>query len=393
MLITENSHVVVDGRPDDTITVVDGVKPRSITILNSPRAKLVGAMFNGIDLGKYGSDNAIVKIENSPGVTLSRCGIIDCNPADPTKEYKYLYLKHSPGVSAFNCTFADKTNIGTVIAIYVDQKKAGKGNYLFERCLFQRNSPKGKAAALNGGECFRAYDSQRSMLDANAIINECWFEECGSEGEPEVVSIKSGNNLVRRSVLKNCQGGLTSRHGQRNQFIENWIEGGRIGIRIIDRGHTVRGNYIKGQRGASGFSGAIVLVKGLPNSPLNGYFAAHDALIENNTLVDCERGIITTNGGKNELSIEPTGVRIIDGKSPYETGALQPITIDMVGVRAGQVEPITPVDPVLPVDPPPAGLYQKLTELTKAFNAYRSETERRLADTERKLAAVARALN
>ena len=343
MIISGNDHILISNRPNEIITVAPGAQPRSITVDKCPGARLEDARFAGVDLGRYGSDNAIIKIENSPDVTLSRCGIIDCNPADPTKEYKYLYFKHSPGGKVLNCTFADKANIGTVVAVYVDEKTAGAGNYLLERCLFLRNSPQGKAASLNGGECFRAYDSKRSALDANVIIDECWFEECGSDGEPEIVSLKSGNNVVRRCVLKNCKGGLTSRHGQQNQFIENWIEGCRIGIRLIDRAHTVRGNYIIGQRGASGFGGAIVLVKGLPNSPVNGYFAAHDARIENNTLVDCDRGVVVTNGGKNELTIEPTGIVILEGKSPYETGELQPITLGMVGMTGGE-----PVDP--PVD-------------------------------------------
>ena len=50
-----------------------------------------------------------------------------------------------------------------------------------------------------------------------------------------------------------------------------------------------------------------------------------------------------TNGGKNELTIEPTGIVILEGKSPYETGELQPITLGMVGMTGGE-----PVDP--PVD-------------------------------------------
>jgi hypothetical protein len=382
MIISGNDHILISNRPNEIITVAPGAQPRSITVDKCPGARLEDARFAGVDLGRYGSDNAIIKIENSPDVTLSRCGIIDCNPADPAKEYKYLYFKHSPGSKALNCTFADKANIGTVVAVYVDEKTAGAGNYLLERCLFLRNSPQGKAASLNGGECFRAYDSKRSALDANVIIDECWFEECGSDGEPEIVSLKSGNNVVRRCVLKNCKGGLTSRHGRRNQFIENWIEGCRIGIRLIDRAHTVRGNYIIGQRGASGFSGAIVLVKGLPNSPVNGYFAAHDARIENNTLVDCDRGVVVTNGGKNELAIEPTGIVILEGKSPYETGDLQPITLGMVGMTGGE-----PVDP--PVDPPvPTDLAARVAALEALTFVLAADSQRH----QRRFAALAAAL-
>lgn len=344
MQITSNSHVVIENKPNEIITVANGVKPRSITIKNSPNVILENAVFRNQELGLKGSDYAFIKIENSPNAFIRDCGIFDCNPSNLSDEYKYVYIKHSPNTQIKRCSFTEKHNLGTVIAVYVDDKTAGDGRYIFHYNLFLNNRALGAAANQNGSECIRIYDSTRSMLSARAQIRFNWFQGCGSEGEPEIVSIKACDNYVDDNVLIDCLGGLTSRHGKRNTFTKNHIVNCPIGIRLIDSDHVARDNYIEGQRGANGFKGGIVLVNGQPNSAINGYFAADNAIVENNTINDSDREIVVTNGGKSELTIQPKNFKQINNHIDVSKKST-PFTIDKVGMNSVNVPIEEPEEP------------------------------------------------
>ena len=76
------------------------------------------------------------------------------------------------------------------------------------------------------------------------------------------------------------------------------------GIRVINRGQTVRGNYMEGLRGTA-FSSALAIMNGVPNSPVNRYVEVEGARIENNTIVDSAR-IGFNVGADEERSAAPS---------------------------------------------------------------------------------------
>ncbi len=59
------------------------------------------------------------------------------------------------------------------------------------------------------------------------------------------------------------------------------------GIRVINAGQTVKNNYMEGLKGTR-FGGALVVMNGVPNSPINRYHQVKDAVIENNTIVNSD---------------------------------------------------------------------------------------------------------
>jgi len=59
------------------------------------------------------------------------------------------------------------------------------------------------------------------------------------------------------------------------------------GIRVINAGQTVRNNYMEGLKGTR-FGGALVVMNGVPNGPINRYDPVINAVIENNSLINSD---------------------------------------------------------------------------------------------------------
>ena len=61
----------------------------------------------------------------------------------------------------------------------------------------------------------------------------------------------------------------------------------RLIIRVINRRQTIRNNYIEGVKGYR-FGGALVVMNGVPNSPINRYDGVEDSVIAANSLIDSD---------------------------------------------------------------------------------------------------------
>ena len=81
------------------------------------------------------------------------------------------------------------------------------------------------------------------------------------------------------------------RHGNNNVVENNVFFGNNAehtgGIRVINAGQTIRNNYMEGLKGTR-FGGALVVMNGVPNGPINRYDPVVDANIVNNTLIDSD---------------------------------------------------------------------------------------------------------
>jgi poly(beta-D-mannuronate) lyase len=163
----------------------------------------------------------------------------------------------------------------------------------------------------NGGETIRIGTSQESQSDSFTIVEDNFFERC--DGEVEIVSIKSGKNILRRNTVVESQGAFVMRHGHGNVIEDNVFFGNGVkrtgGIRVINKHQLVRNNYIEGVTGDGPYS-AITLMNGVPNSPLNRYVQVEDALIERNSVIDANT-VTLGNGADAELSLAPISTRFV----------------------------------------------------------------------------------
>lgn len=101
----------------------------------------------------------------------------------------------------------------------------------------------------NGLEAIRLGLSSTSLYSGYITIQHNLFD--GFQGEDEVISVKSSDNIVRYNTIRNSYGGIVSRHGNRNSFYGNHLIGdgvtpGSSGFRIYGNDHKIYNNYMEG---------------------------------------------------------------------------------------------------------------------------------------------------
>lgn len=236
---------------------------------------------------------------------LSACAIVGYNPSDKTKDTKWvsLYGQHH---EVDHCYFAGKTNLGTTLVVWLPRPDTGPNEHHIHANHFGPRPPLG----VNGGETIRVGDSSTSMQGSKTLVEANLFHHC--DGEIEIISNKSCNNIYRGNTFDACDGTLTLRHGnacivEGNLFLgRNYKRAG--GVRIIGEDHQVRSNEFDSLPG-TGARAALSMMQGIPNSPLNGYFQVKRARISGNAVRGCAEVLAKSVAGK-DTSLEPSEVAI-----------------------------------------------------------------------------------
>jgi len=183
--------------------------------------------------------------------------------------------------------FRNKRTVGNMIDV------RGEGSQVAQRVRIHHNyfhdftSP---GPGTNGAETIRFGLSGLSMSKGLGVIEENLFIRC--TGENEMLSIKSGSNIIQNNTLLDSPGAqLTLRHGNGNIVRDNYLRG-TDGIRIFGDRNRVQGNYLEGNTGAIqiGNGGAEVA----DGAPLTSHDRPDDTYITSNVLVDNVRNIFMT---------------------------------------------------------------------------------------------------
>ncbi len=236
---------------------------------------------------------------------ISDCHFDSCVPEDKSFDDVWINLYGTYNTVQY-CTMEGKDNMGLYIVVWHKNNKADhhviKNNYFTRPLSYNREQ--------NGQEIIRIGDSNNSLTDSNCIIENNYFYQCN--GEIEIISIKSGQNIVRGNTFMECKGAVTLRHGNNNTvesniFIANGAERAG-GVRVINKGQKVINNYFYGHI-SDGTRAPISLMQGVKNGELNTYNQVEDALIANNTLVDCKYNFAFCVQGKN-TTLDPVRTTI-----------------------------------------------------------------------------------
>ncbi|RKG72257.1 polysaccharide lyase 6 family protein, partial [Corallococcus terminator] len=153
--------------------------------------------------------------------------------------------------------FHDKTSSNVFLAVYGDAPDGSLGMSQHDR--IDHNSFRKLTLDDEGGECLRIGDSKRGPVSAYTLVEANLFEECN--GDPEVISNKSSENVFRGNTLRNNKGSLVLRHGNKNVVDGNFILNNAGGMRVYGHDHLITNNYIEGSTG-TGAQGTIVLSSG-----------------------------------------------------------------------------------------------------------------------------------
>jgi poly(beta-D-mannuronate) lyase len=185
------------------------------------------------------------------------------------------------------CSLLDKRDLGQNLIVRIEKGERAPEAVIRE-CHFSRPHSlyNENGYRINGQCCVRIGTSHVSLQSAKCMVEGCYFERCNGEGE--IVSNKSCDNIYRGNLFVECEGALTLRHGNNAQVLNNIFLGNGAklsgGVRIIGEGHLVKGNYFSGLRSKTYC--AIHLMQGQEESPLWGYMQVKRATITDNIFVD-----------------------------------------------------------------------------------------------------------
>ncbi|QXP63164.1 polysaccharide lyase 6 family protein [Polaribacter sp. HaHaR_3_91] len=191
--------------------------------------------------------------------------------------------------------FTGKISEGTTLVVWLKGEEHVENNHRIDNNFFGTRPDLGK----NGGETIRIGTSTNSKKSSKTLVEKNIFSSC--DGEIEIISNKSGDNIYRDNLFVGSQGALTLRHGdnalvERNVFLGNGVSK-TGGVRVINSNHIIRNNLFVGLLG-DGFRGPIVVMNGVPNSPLNRYEQVKNVDIQNNTIINS--GPISFGEGKDD---------------------------------------------------------------------------------------------
>ena len=191
--------------------------------------------------------------------------------------YKHFLRMWGTDSRVDHCYFEGKTSGEPTFQVEVDE--ATPNRHRIDHNHFGPRPPLGK----NGGETMRIGYSWQSMWTSRTLVEQNLFDRC--DGEIEIISSKSCENIYRANTFLDCDGMLTLRHGNRCVSDGNFFLGhhkkGSGGIRIIGEDHVITNNYFEGLT-----NGAFWITSGVPHSQLVQYFQARRAVIAFNTVVD-----------------------------------------------------------------------------------------------------------
>ncbi len=198
-----------------------------------------------------------------------------------------------------------KGNQGVTMAVRLDSAQSQENRHRIDHNYFGPRQTLGS----NGGETLRIGTSHYSLTNSFTTVENNYFDRC--DGEVEIISSKSGGNVFRGNLFFESRGTLTLRHGNDNVVEDNVFLGNHVehtgGIRVINKRQTVRNNYLFGLTGHR-FGGALVIMNGVPSSPINRYHQVEDSVVENNSIIESSHVELAA-GADAERSAPPLRTR------------------------------------------------------------------------------------
>lgn len=248
------------------------------------------------------------RVANYSRVTNCRIDNFGLKDRWDSDNYVALWGKHNRVDHNY---FGDKKNLGVTLVVYLKGEENWPNHHVID---YNHFGPRARMGS-NGGETIRFGVSGTSLNSSFTVLENNLFEHCN--GETEIVSIKSSDNIIRNNLFFESEGSLVLRHGNRNRVEGNVFIGNfkpyTGGIRLVNNGHQITNNLLVGLEG-DGFRAPLSIMCGLENSPLNRYEPVRDVTIEGNVWMACSNGWdigvpFTRNDGEGDFVL-PSDVEI-----------------------------------------------------------------------------------
>jgi len=251
---------------------------------------------------------------------VTDCAIIDFSPPDKKVDTRWVSL-YGLRNRVDHCAFHNKTNLGTTLVVWLNKPAEHQPNYhRIDHNYFGPRTPVG----MNGAETIRIGDSATSMQVSRTTVESNYFYRCNGEGE--IISNKSCENVYRGNTFVECEGALTLRHGNRSTVEGNFFlgNGARLtgGVRVIGEDQRVVNNYFADLAGDDSRS-ALTFMEGIKDSPLSGYFQVKNALVAFNTFVNNKHNFNFGEGaGRDRQTMPPVRCKVANNLVVGKTAPL-----------------------------------------------------------------------
>lgn len=327
----EGAPIIIEGQPDGS-TILTGkinlslkgsyLLVRNLNIINYDSNTYSGGsgvivfdscLYCGIHNSRF--DTSIEALMDSAGKDL--------------RHFKDILIKPtSQSVEVARNTFKTKRNQGSVVLINRDVNRINlhEGHRIFNNLFVGRHlegnnandfdvirigdstashtpSPQNAEDLMSGPDAqlvgttveFNVFEdvSLRPALFASCQASNSWSSTI-CKGEPEIISVKAPQSIIRFNTFRNNSGGVTIRHGYQSIIEGNYFSGKNIpqgtismmpnsyGIRIIGENHFVVNNHMEDLTVASNQLGGIVLFAGMTSPLLKDYWQVFQTLVTGN---------------------------------------------------------------------------------------------------------------
>lgn len=309
------NEAVKQAQPGDKIILANGVwsdaelvftgkgtaeKPITLTVQEKGKVALEGQSYLKIGgeylvveglvfKNGYTPTSEVISFRKSKDELCNNCRVTECvidNYSNPERFESDYWVGIYGKNNRFDHNYlVGKRNVGVTLAVRLNTEASRENNHQIDHNYFGHHPILGS----NGGETLRIGTSHYSLTHSNTVVEYNYFDRCN--GEHEIISNKSGRNTFRYNTFFESQGTLTMRHGNETLVESNYFFGNGKpntgGIRIINEKQTVINNYCEGLTGYR-FRGALVIMNGVPNSPINRYFQVTDSEASNNSFINCD---------------------------------------------------------------------------------------------------------
>jgi len=310
-----------EGTEDDPITLTVEEKGK-VTLEGQSNLRIAGKylVVEGLVFKNgYTPTNEVISFKKDNDNLAYHSRVTECvidsynNPERfETETWVALYGKHN----RFDHNYmVGKRNRGVTVIVRLNTEESKENYNLIDHNHFGPRQNLGS----NGGETLRIGTSHHSMSSSFTTVENNFFDRC--DGEHEIISSKSCQNTYSNNTFFECRGTLTYRHGNDNLAEGNvFIGNGKQhtgGIRLINERNKAVNNHFQDLTGFR-FRGALVIMNGVPNSPLNRYFQVDGGEASNNTFINCDH-IQFCAGSDEERSAIPINSSVSNNLILHET--------------------------------------------------------------------------
>jgi poly(beta-D-mannuronate) lyase len=236
-----------------------------------------------------------IQFRDAEHCRLSRCRVRPSEPAD-SKDRDWVIIGGKSHHNRIDHNdFGPKTVVGNMVMVGGSGQQIAQHNRI-DRNYFHDISYGGG----NGWETIRLGLSGLAPSSGFNVVELNLFR--GTTGDPETISVKSSDSVIRYNTYRATKGEITLRHGNRNQVHGNHLLADGLdaarGIRVLGADHRIFDNTFVGIQA----SPAILLRAGShPETDVNGreFYRVYRAQVVNNTIIGGSG--ITVGGGNSPL--------------------------------------------------------------------------------------------